>query len=509
MIISDRISGKGGPLASPVIAFLILMTIAFATRFVAFGNPIADPDDQFYLLVGDAMRHGAWPYIDYWDRKPWGLFALFAGIAAVGHGSILAMQLIATLFAAATAYLVRRIALLFVGAEASLLAACAYLLMLPLFAGQVGQTAVFYNLFTAAAMLALFQVARAPARSVIGPALFAMFCFGLSMAIKPVAVVEGIFCGLAFLWLMIRREVPTARLVGTAFAMVVIALLPTLLPLTAYGLRGPDAFGMFVHANFLSIFQKGSLGGAAREAGMFYFLLYMAPLLVFAAIGVARVRKSAEPPLPALLIGWIVAAFGGYLLVPTFFDQYALPLILPLSVAAAATFTPPTGRLYAAALALFCLMGGQITAWSENRREQALYSLVSDRVEQARHDGCILVNEGPTWLHASTGGCTLTRYVFPGHLNLVTEVGAVGVDTVAETRRILAQRPAVIVTMDNRIGRHNPRTVALIRNAVDRDYQLVAMTDDTAPEPVATLRIWQRRDLGPAPTSPERLSVGD
>ena len=47
-------------------------------RGATLGYPIIHIDEQFYLLVGDRMLHGAVPFVDIWDRKPIGLFLIYA-----------------------------------------------------------------------------------------------------------------------------------------------------------------------------------------------------------------------------------------------------------------------------------------------------------------------------------------------------------------------------------------------------------------------------------------------
>jgi hypothetical protein len=49
------------------------------------------------------MLDGALPYVDIWDRKPIGLFLLYAAIRLLGGDGILAYQVTATAFAVATA----------------------------------------------------------------------------------------------------------------------------------------------------------------------------------------------------------------------------------------------------------------------------------------------------------------------------------------------------------------------------------------------------------------------
>ena len=101
------------------------------------------------MLAGQELLRGHWPYIDVWDRKPLGLFILYAGIAAIGGKSILAMNMVATAFAASAAVVVRQITLRFASPLAALFAAFTYLFVLPLYGGQNGQSRVFDNLLIA------------------------------------------------------------------------------------------------------------------------------------------------------------------------------------------------------------------------------------------------------------------------------------------------------------------------------------------------------------------------
>jgi len=68
--------------------------IAIALRWSYFGHPAADYDEQIYQLIGEKMLQGALPYVDIWDRKPVGLFLLYAGMRALGGDGVLAYQLV-------------------------------------------------------------------------------------------------------------------------------------------------------------------------------------------------------------------------------------------------------------------------------------------------------------------------------------------------------------------------------------------------------------------------------
>ena len=75
---------------------VVIMLAAVVLRGWDFGNPVIHVDEQYYLLVGDRLLHGAVPYIDIWDRKPVGLFLLFAAIRLLPGDGIVAYQLVAT-----------------------------------------------------------------------------------------------------------------------------------------------------------------------------------------------------------------------------------------------------------------------------------------------------------------------------------------------------------------------------------------------------------------------------
>jgi len=93
-----------------LIATAVLIVAAILLRLAHYGDPAIHMDEQFYLLVGEGMRHGELPYVDYWDRKPLGLFLIYWVIRLLGGDGIIQYQLVATLFAAATAFVIRTIA---------------------------------------------------------------------------------------------------------------------------------------------------------------------------------------------------------------------------------------------------------------------------------------------------------------------------------------------------------------------------------------------------------------
>jgi hypothetical protein len=477
---------------------LTILAVAVATRVVTYGNPVVDMDDQFYWLVGRSMWHGDWPILDIWDRKPVGLFLIFGAIAGLGS-SIVVMQIVATLFAAATAWMVRVAALTVASPAGATMAALAYLLVLPSFGGQSGQSPVFYNLFVASAGALLLRAAGAAGVVAIGRAAYgATALCGLALIVKQVSVAEGTYIGLAFLWLLHRAGQPTRRLAVTAALMVAMALLPTLATFALFSIRGSDAVEAYAYAAYLSIFAKGAAAAGWRIAGIYYLLLFMLPLSLPALLGaIDRRRGDAGPLRSGLILGWIAAALLGYLLVPNFFPHYALPLAVPLAVSAANAFDRPVGKALFGAVVAAALLQGAILALDANRSARRTFGSVAGRIEAARRGGCIFLVNGPTALYAEVPACRVTHYLFPYHLSLDTEASAVGIDQRAEVERIFDARPAVVVTQDDERSKYSRDVGAVIAARLAADYRIVARVSPGAGPTLRTLRIWQRADLAP------------
>jgi len=482
------------------LAILVIVAAAIATRAVTFGNPLVDMDDQFYWLVGRSWLQGHWPIVDIWDRKPVGLFLLYAALARISS-SILAVQLAALLFAAGTAVLVRAAAVRIASPRAALLAALVYLLFLPPFWGQSGQSPVFYNLFIAGAAVLLLKASETvQPTSIRRHAYGAMLLSGIALVMKQVSVAEGICFGLAFLVLLHRSGEPRQRIAITGAAMIGVALLPTVLGAMLFALRGTGAIEAYVQASYVSIFTKTPGAGTSILAGLAYLLLFGGPLFIAVAIGLRSPPHARSERLAYEFIAfWIGAAIIGYLLVPNFFPHYALPLLVPLSVMSARAFDRPIGNLLFAALVFSCLLTGRLTDYAGNARAIRDYEQLEATIDAARGGGCIYIANGPVSLYLAAPDCGVTPFLFPYHLTLATESTAVGIPQDAEIDRIFAARPAVVITQDNKRKKQSEA----VRTALDRQltagYRPIAELPSDATEELATLRVWQRNDLPPPP----------
>lgn len=469
---------------------IVLLLIALALRSPFFGNPVIHSDEQFYLLVGDRLLHGAWPFVDIFDRKPVGLFLIFAAIRSVGGDGIVMYQLAATLVAAGTAWfvvrIVDRLCPVATNPVASLGAALIYLIWIIVFDGAGGQSAIWGNALMAAAALVVLDTTR-DQRHISLRGAGAMLLIGIAMQVKYTAMFEGIFFGLTLLWTAHRDGRSIGRLAADAGLWIGAALLPTALAWAVYAAAGHgDAF---VFANFLSIF--GQQDDDTLRSNLLK-LLGGIGLSVPLAWLAWRGRQAG-----GFALGWVAAAVIAILIMHTFELLYMLPLALPLSVAAGTGLAEPTVRktIYrlAAILAFGALAATILTSVRVGRRGNArqIAQLVQLIGQQPR--GCMFAYGSEPILYFLTRSCLPTPYIFRSHLGQTTESHGTGVDPVVEVTRLLAARPGVIVVRAPKPST-NLATQALVLRAIATRYRLVGSVKiGGLPQRVYRLRTDTRR----------------
>jgi hypothetical protein len=460
---------------------LILLAVALVARAQTFGNPVIGFDEQFYLLVGDRMLHGALPYVDIFDRKPVGLFLLFAAARSLGGDGFLQYKLVALGFVVATAWLIHGIAHRGgAGRFAALLAAALYILWLNFMEGEGGQSPVFYNLPMVAAAALILRIPRGgdPRRAGAG----AMLLVGVALQIKYSVVVEGVFFGcwlIALGWTAGQRG---WRLAGSIAAWIVPALLPTLAAFAVYAAIGQAR--AFVFANVLSALAQGRGGLANQLEGLATILGILALPMLLALFG-RRGRDGGRNggTHDRFLLGWLAASAAGVLLYWRFASpHYAMPLLPPLtSLLAPAIDAGRRRRIASIALAAVGLIGGQavlaITAQQKGGAREAAAVARAARVGgHVGGSGCIYVYDGYPALYMLTGSCLPTRWPFPGHLATQDEAraAALGVDPAREIRRILAARPVAIVDDWPHFSGGNPVTRRILDRTLAAEYVLAA-----------------------------------
>lgn len=479
---------------------IVVLAVAVATRALQYGNPLIQVDEQFYLLVGQRIGEGALPYVDVWDRKPVGLFLLYALFAAIGDG-VLAYQLGATAFAAATAWVIVAAARQVTGGAGAVLAGVLYLCSLPLLGGDGGQSPVFYNLFMAlAGLLVLTSLRAADGAAPLARGALAMLLVGVAIQIKYTAVFEGVFFGCALLVASRRRSGVSLAWFGHGLVWALAALVPTLLALAVYARLGHAA--EFVQANFVSIFQK--IEPAPHKLPLRLAKLVGLSLPVWAtAVAGLRLALGGDPQqrrAATFVAAWLAVAILAVLAFGTWYDHYALPVLVPAAIAAAAAFEG-TGRARAlgfAAMAFGVVVSLVLVLTNQRARGDAVDLAPIVAAVGERPTDCLFIFSGNAVPYVLTRSCLPTRFAFPGHLSTLSEAGAIGTTRRTELRRIFARRPGFVLLRETPSKVVDRANLAMVLGYLARDYRLVLrrQVGDQAH------LLYRRRDIAPRPASP-------
>lgn len=486
--LSDRASpfwlaptGRKAASQETIVALALYFVAALAIRSYTFGNPVLHIDEQFYLLVGDRMLHGAIPFVDIWDRKPIGLFLIYAGIRMLGGFGILQYQAIALLFAVATAGVIYRIARLIASPTGAWCSGVGYLFCLSAFNCYGGQSPVFYNAFVALAALSICDLARRePGDGLFWRGMAAMAMIGLAIQIKYTVVFEGLGFGLALIWYAHRQDWTASKLALATIAWSGTALLPTALALGWYAARGHGQ--EFIFANFLSIFNRHeSTSGACWRLTKEMLGLLPVWLAIFRAPFAIPRAFHQDRTVLIFLRYWAAVAMLGFLVFGTWYDHYVGPVLVPLLTLCAPALGRPRG--HGLWYTVLLLSAGILAAWGVTRYN-VIHNGTTDQVERAasiidreRAEGCVYINEGDPILYHYTGSCLVTRFIFPNHLNSLVEANSMGIDTLAEVHRIMEGHPQVVVmTQQPSSLPINPAVRNYMFEMLNRDYRLVDQT---------------------------------
>ena len=444
-------------------------------------------DEALYRLIATDLLHGTLPYVTLWDRKPAGLFALIAAIEGALGGTMITLRLVTALVVGAGGFCLATITRRLVptlpaaGPVAGLLWC--------LYSAQRGGEGVNAELFFVPLNLAAFALLlRAPSRSAW---LVAGVLMGLAFEVK----FNALFSWFGFAAILIRMR-PHDGIGARAnwLAALIGGAAPTLMIAATYVASGQ--FGVWYEANIAAQLASGSFAEPIDLAALGFGLAALTPLL-----GLAAIAAVGWPRVLGRLLPWLAAEALALLFLHRFADHMFLQLLPPLCVAAGvasaglAAWSPrrvPGAALLLAGLAVLGWEGRALArpyaaALEIAQRRQTTgdaawgdpVATAAARLRASLHPGeTLYVLGGPVLsLYASTGRAPPTRFAFTEHL----WKPYAPVDGMAELRRILATRPAMIAL---------PATW-------------------TAPEPFfALLHQVLRADYAPAGTIPPFVSAG-
>ncbi|MEN7537003.1 ArnT family glycosyltransferase [Aurantiacibacter flavus] len=456
---------------------LALLAVVVATRAIWFGDPVADYDEQLYSFIGWRLTHGELPYVDWWDRKPFGLFAIFGLAHALFGPGPIAFQLVGALAAFAAGWLTYANARLIGGRLAATFAGAVTVMLLAAYGSHSGQSEVF---FTPLLLAMVRLLAERDHHAFTRRAAFAMLIGGLALQVKYTVLPHCLVFGLYALWVEFRRGADVRLIVKRALLFVSLGLLPTILVALIYLAAG--GFDAFYFANFVSFFDRIPAQQGRWQSG---YSILAGPVTILALSGIYAALRMTPPrdwAVWRLFVLFALGSVGSVFLPGTVYGYYfagfaasAALLAVPLFDSRAAlriTFS----LLLLGALAFLLNLPGRFERSQHERGEvQRFAAAIAPHV--GTQTNCLWLYDGPTSLYRMTGSCVPSRFVYPDHLNNALETEALGVDQTGEVARILARRPGVIVTANRPVTPQNPQAKALVEAALAAHYRAIATAD--------------------------------
>lgn len=479
-------------------AALAMLAAALLLRFAQWGNPIAGLDEQLYLLIGERMLDGAIPYVDVWDRKPVGLFVLFAAIAALPGDGVIAAQVVAALAVAATGLTVALIARRRVGWVPAAMAGALYIGGLNELWGETTQTPVFYDLPVALAALLVLRAGDDPHDSArFREALLAMLLAGVAIQIKTNAVFQGGFFGAWLVWRHWRATGSIPATLRAAAMLMAAGAAPTLAAMAGYAAIGQ--FPAWWHANVLSVIAKGAPADAAAIELLKGSFVLMTPPALIALLGLwgrtdRLVRWDTET---GFLLGWGALAIADFLAIGGYFPHYAIPLLLALCPLAAHAFALRRwGPAVFAAAMLWPVAHALVFTTRIGATERGYAARVAAALPDDVRTECMFIYEGPVAYYQLTRACLVSRFAFTAHLSSAREAGALGVDPSAELEGVFAKRPGTVLTVENSTWTdRSPMMERRLAELLAGRYRAVARLPHRHYSSDEKLVIWRRNDL--------------
>ncbi len=469
-----------------------LLTLgALVVRLPFLGDHNADIDEQLYALIGSQMLQGQLPFVDLWDRKPFGLFLLFGLADASGLPAPWSYQLMATGFIVIGALLLYRLALLLVDSGTAAVVALLYIVLMTIYGSHSAQTEAFH----VPAMLAMALLVRDTRHpNTLGRAWFAMLIGGLALQVKYTVFPQCLFFGLWALWGQYRAGRPLPQLAAIAAGFAALGLLPTLgVGLFYLAVGGWEEFWF---ANFVSFFLR-----APAPMGRFAddYAIFLLPLMVLTIAGLyGRFRmKAPEDGLTYTFFWGMLGAALATVFLPSTVYAYYFAALVPAVLLVALPFLDRRGPVGMAPLlaAMIACIGllylPQRFEASQDHRAAMDKLVAAIRPHVDGNSACLWVFDGPTALYTTTKSCLPTRLIYPDHLNNALERDSLGLRQIDEVRRILGTRPPVVVTADRPFTIQNEQVLGHVRTTLPQGYTII--TEQRIHD--RGLKVWLRRDL--------------
>ncbi|MDO9708070.1 ArnT family glycosyltransferase [Paracraurococcus lichenis] len=487
---------------------LLMLGASLLFRSIGFTVTVIDTDEGLYLVQAREWLRGGWPLVAVWDMHPIGAPAVYAAAIGLFGDSIATIRMLGIACVALAAWALYGAVRAAGGVRPVAVAAgLLYIAHTVLLFGLASNTEVLFAPFVVATVALGLRAGVRALEGGAGPGWGELALMGLLMgcgfAIKPVVTPEGClaFALLTFpaLW---RRVLPFRRFLGMAAAYAALVLTPTTLFALAYAAQGD--LTEFLDGSFLAPLRYAearlSLHDAAQRVQVAVMVLLW-PLLL-AGLTLARwgLRRGRGGRLARVAVLWFACGSLAIIGPGFFYPHYFLIWMPPMAILAAmgawrlARFARPR-RAMAAFVALVALVAAE--AWRQEAtvrigRGTGIYgpdpvAEVAKAVKARLQPGeAIFVANYHPVIYALTDAALPTRFVFPEHLTGgFTQVS--DIDTDAELRRVLAMKPRIVVVDRGWWWHLRPSAAAILTEVLGRDFELEA----TVAEERGPVELWR------------------
>lgn len=487
-----------------IAALALFPVLVLGLRWASFLPSVIDWDESLYLLQAREWLRGRWPFSGVWDLHPPGAPAMIAlAFLALGE-EIATVRLLGAACVTATGYALFALVRAAGGPPAlGYGAAVLYAGHSILLGGLASNTEILFAPFVVAALaLALAGALRdeeprwwrlVAIGALVGPALL----------VKQVTFPEG--C-LAFAVLvgpaLLRGRLRAGRLALFALAYAALCAAPTGLLGLVYALRGE--FGVW----WESMIEAPFLYAAARVSGeQALWRVVTAALalrwLLLLSLGAGFALRSSAPELRLLAlfgVAWLGVAALAVAGPGMFFPHYFLIALPPLALLAALgtlmlTRLAVPRRAGALMLAAVAAVSADVLATDLQPRLARGFALGSPDTprriaalmnEELRPGETIFVPNYQPVVYFLTEAALPTRFPFPVHLT-GSFANLAGVDTDAEVKRILDNRPRFVVLDRSEWFGMRASAMAMLTEALEEHYELAA----SFVEERGTVELWR------------------
>ena len=299
-------------------------------------------DEGLYRLIAGSLLHGHAPYVEFWDRKPVGIFLAVAGIQAIFGNDILVLRIATSVGVGISAFLLSLLGRrMFPGTPLTgVLAGFFYISYSMLNGGDGTNTELIFTPLYLAGAVILLRTAASEGHKVFVPAFAAGLLAGAALQVKYVVIFDILAFAAIYLIMQLRSFARTEcqRVILVALVTGIGIALPTIAVFLWYASIGQiDAFLL---SNFVANASLvGETAAPFGEVGLInglrrYDVLVLGAIAAV-AVGPFMADASEHKRSWLALVAWLLAMSLSLLFLRRFANHFFIQTLPALSMAAA------------------------------------------------------------------------------------------------------------------------------------------------------------------------------